>query len=69
MVVPDDVADGLEGVQEPHEGGVRTTVKENQEIRHLQEMFINDVNLHWLLKSIGIISTKTSRIFLGFLRC
>ena len=36
VVVPDDVLDGLEGVQEPHKGGVRTTVKENHEIRHLQ---------------------------------
>ena len=24
VVVPDDVADGLDGVQEPHERGVRT---------------------------------------------
>ena len=28
MVVPDDVSDGLDGVEEPHEGRVRASGKE-----------------------------------------
>ena len=68
VVVPDDVADGLQGIQEPHKRGIwppkyQIIILPNCKL--ILRKF--SYNLRWLVETIWIFSSCTSRILVSLL--
>ena len=71
VVVPDDVPDRLQGVEEPHEGGIRSPGKGKgvSKIHVSITTTTSSIISRWFLKSIGILSSKSSRLLLRLFPC
>lgn len=65
-VVPDNVADRLDRIQEPHEGGIRTTTSTRHKIKEKFNIrSITAKDLLWLGQGIGLLSPEASWILFG----